>query len=199
MTNKTYTQKELERILQDDGFDIGDENNIIDPDIVAELAKQQGFIYDEDLDVWRDSNYVYQSKSYYQQTLNEFLNQYDNQKVLAILSTQGISIQFKNIESNTMEVGNSDRRFLRTIPLKVDAVLKNGLKSELIAECETYKQYLMKDSYQLDDNKLVKHIQDQFKDKLASTDDSKIYKILYDVKKTLFLKIDILRILETLM
>ena len=57
----------------------------------------------------------------------------------------------------------------------------------------------MKDSYQLDDNKLVKHIQDQFKDKLASTDDSKIYKILYDVKKTLFLKIDILRILETLM
>lgn len=55
MPFKIYTQKEIERILQDDGFDIGDENNIIDPDIVAELAKQQGFIYVEDLDAWRES------------------------------------------------------------------------------------------------------------------------------------------------
>ncbi len=53
MAVKNYTEKELQKKLQDDGFDIGDENNIIDPYIVANIAKDQGFQYNEDLDVWQ--------------------------------------------------------------------------------------------------------------------------------------------------
>lgn len=55
MTVKTYTQKEIERILQDEGFDIANESNIIDPYIVADLAKQQGFLYDEEFDIWKEA------------------------------------------------------------------------------------------------------------------------------------------------
>lgn len=53
MAVKNYTEKELQKKLQDDGFDIADENNIIDPYIVADIAKDRGFQYNEDLDVWQ--------------------------------------------------------------------------------------------------------------------------------------------------
>lgn len=53
MAVKNYTEKELQKKLQDDGFDIADENNSIDPYIVADIAKDRGFQYNEDLDVWQ--------------------------------------------------------------------------------------------------------------------------------------------------
>lgn len=54
MADKTYKQKEFERILQENGQVIHNKNDIIDSAIVDNLAKEQGFSYDKDFDIWKE-------------------------------------------------------------------------------------------------------------------------------------------------
>ena len=55
MADKTYTQKEIERILQANGQRVSNGSDIVDPDVVADRAKELGFSYDKDFDVWKES------------------------------------------------------------------------------------------------------------------------------------------------